>query len=143
MKIENSRARFYSPFELWAPLLKTPGVSFINVQYGDCAAEIEWAARNLGVDIWTPSGIDLKNDLDDLAALTLALDLTVGFANATSNIAAAVGAPTWIISAPGAWTRLGTDRMPWYPTSRIFVSPGFERWEETMATVAQALAEFA
>jgi hypothetical protein len=140
MKIENARQRFYSPFELWAPLLKTPGVSFINIQYGDCAPEIEWAKRELGVELWTPPGIDLKNDLDDLAALCLALDLSVGFANATSNIGAAVGAPTWIISAPGAWTRLGTDRMPWYPTARIFTAPGFDRWQEAMLTVAEALA---
>jgi hypothetical protein len=141
MKVESARARYYSPFELWTPVLKTPGVSFVNIQYGDCAAELEWAKRNLGVDIWTPPGIDLKNDLDDIGALTSALDLTLGFANATSNIAAACGAATWIISVPGAWTRLGTDRMPWYPQARIFNPPELNRWEETMAGVAEALAE--
>lgn len=140
MKIESARARYYSPFELWAPVLKTPGVSFVNVQYGDCAAEIEWARRELGVDIWTPPGIDLKQDLDDIAALSMALDLTIGFANATSNIAAATGAPTWVISAPRAWTRLGTDRMPWYPQARIFAPARLGEWEQTMADVAQALA---
>jgi tetratricopeptide (TPR) repeat protein len=141
MKLEAARARYYSPFQLWAPVLKTPGVRFVNVQYGECAAEIEWARRELGVDIWTPPGIDLKDDLDDIAALSCALDLTLGFANATSNIAAACGAPTWIISVPGAWTRLGTDHMPWYPQARIFNPPGLDRWEETMAGVAEALAE--
>ena len=141
MKLESARARYYSPFQLWAPVLKTPGICFVNVQYGDCAPEIEWARRELGVDIWTPPGIDLKNDLDDIAALSCALDLTLGFANATSNIAAACGAATWIISVPGAWTRLGTDRMPWYPQARIFTPPGLDRWEETMAGVAEALAE--
>jgi tetratricopeptide (TPR) repeat protein len=141
LKLDTGRARYFSPFELWAPVLTTPGASFVNIQYGDCAPEIEWAARELGVDLWTPPGIDLKNDLDDLAALARALDLTVGFANATSNIAAATGAPTWIISTPGAWTRVGTDRMPWYPQARIFLPPGFARWEETMASVARALAD--
>ena len=76
MKMEFARQRYYSPFELWTPVLKTPGVSFVNVQYGDCEAEIEWARRELGVDIWTPPGIDLKDDLDDIAALSTALDLT-------------------------------------------------------------------
>ncbi|HEY3798927.1 MAG TPA: flagellar protein FlbA, partial [Caulobacteraceae bacterium] len=86
----------------------------------------------------------LKQDLDDIAALTSALDLTVGFANATSNIAAACGAPTWIISVPGAWTQLGQrERMPWYPTARVFEPPGFNRWEETMAALAAALQEAA
>ena len=139
MKVDSARARYYSPFELWAPILKTPGVVFVNVQYGDCQAEIEWASRELGVDIWTPPGIDLKQDLDDIAALTAALDLTLGFANATSNIAAAVGAPTWIISAPRAWTRLGAEGMPWYPQARVFAPSRLGSWEETMAQVAGAL----
>ncbi len=143
MRLEAARARYFSPFELWAPVLRTKGVSFVNVQYGDCAAEIEWARRELGVDIWTPPGIDLKQDLDEVAALSCALDLTLGFANATSNIAAACGAPTWIISTPGAWTRLGeAHRMAWYPQVRAFLPPGFGRWEAVMAEVAQALADW-
>jgi hypothetical protein len=141
MKIEAVRARYFSPFQLWTPVLKTPGISFVNIQYGDCAPELEWAKRNLGVDIWTPPEIDLKDHLDDVAALTSALDLTLGFANATSNIAAACGAPTWIISVPGAWTRLGADGMPWYPQARVFTPPTLSQWEETMSRVAQALAE--
>ena len=141
MKLEFARSRYYSPFELWAPVLKTPGTTMVNLQYGDCAAEIAWAARELGVEIWTPPGIDLKQDLDDLGALTSALDVTLGFANATSNIAAACGAATWIISVPGAWTKLGTERMPWYPQARIFNPPGLGLWEETMAAVAAALAQ--
>ena len=141
MFVKGDRSRYFSGFGAWAPVLKTPGISFVNVQYGDCGPELEIARSELGVDIWEPPGIDLKNDLDDLAALTWALDLTVGFANATSNIAAACGAPTWIISAPGAWTRLGTDRMPWYPQARVFLPETFGAWEATLAEVAKALAE--
>ena len=140
MKLDSARARYYSPFQLWAPVLTTPGTTFVNIQYGDCAPEIEWAEKTLGVPLWTPPDIDLKDDLDDIAALACALDLVIGFANATSNIAAAVGAPTWMISAPGAWTRVGTDRMPWYPQARVFAPSGFRRWEETMREVAAELA---
>ena len=141
MKIDGGRSRYFSPFQLWAPVLRTPGVTFVNVQYGDCDAELAFAARTFGVDFWRPPGIDLKDDLDEVAALTSALDLTVGFANATSNIAAACGAPSWFISTPGAWTRLGTTRMPWYPQARVFLPPAFGHWGETMAEVAAALAE--
>ncbi|HLY81269.1 MAG TPA: tetratricopeptide repeat protein [Caulobacteraceae bacterium] len=141
MRVEFARSRYYSPFQLWSPVLRAPGTTMINLQYGDCDAEIEWARRELGVEIWTPPGIDLKNDLDDIGALACALDLTLGFANATSNIGAACGAATWIVSVPGAWTRLGTDRMPWYPQARIFTPPSLNQWEETMAGVATALAQ--
>jgi hypothetical protein len=141
MRLDSARARYYSPFQLWAQVLKTPGVTFVNMQYGDCSAEIEWAARELGVEIWTPPGIDLKQDLDDIGALSCALELTLGFANATSNIAAACGAPTWMISIPGAWTRPGTDRMPWYPQARVFTPSALNAWDKTMAEVAAALAQ--
>ena len=141
MKLEGARSRYFSPFHLWAPVLKAAGVTFVNVQYGDCAAEIEWAAREMGVQMWVPPGIDLKDDLDDIAALTNALDLTIGFANATSNIAAAAGGRAWMISTPAAWTRLGTDRMPWYPTMRVFTPPDFGQWEVVMSDVAEALED--
>ncbi len=136
-----ARHRFFSPFEQWKPVLATPGVAFVNLQYGDCAEELEAARRELGVEIWNPPGIDLKKDLDDVAALCCAMDLVIGPANATSSIAGACGAPLWSISTPKSWTRLGTDRLPWYPQARIFIPPSVGAWEPVMAEVAEALAQ--
>ena len=141
--VNSGRHRFFSAFEQWAPVLATPGVCFVNLQYGDCSQEIERARRDLGVEIWTPPGIDLKQDLDDVAALSCAMDLVIGFSNATLNIAGACGAPTWLISPPGAWPRLGTERYPWYPQVRVFLPPSFGEWGVAMGQVAQALGEFA
>jgi tetratricopeptide (TPR) repeat protein len=141
LKKDGARLRYYSPFEQWAPVLATPGAVFVNMQYGDCAEEIAEARARFGVDIRQPPGIDLKNDLDDVAALSCALDLMIGPANATSNIAAACGAPVWLISTPGAWPKLGTRRYPWYPSVRVFDPPAFNQWTEVMAEVAEALAK--
>lgn len=138
-----ARSRYFSAFEQWEPVLKAPGVTFVNLQYGDSADEIAFAKEAFGVDIWTPPGIDLKNDLDDLAALTCALDLVIGPANAATNIAAASGAPTWLISTPGAWPKLGTDRYPWYPQVRVFNPPAYNDWAPVMAELAAALEQFA
>ena len=143
LKVDTARARFYSPFEAWAPVLATPGAVFVNLQYGDCDAEIAAARAQLGVEIVQPPGIDLKDHLDEVAALCTALDLIIGPANATSNIAAACGVESWLISTPGAWTKLGTDRYPWYPAVRVFDPPGYNRWEPVMAEVAEALASWA
>ena len=124
-------------------MLATPGISFINLQYGDCEEELAQAKREFGVEIWTPPGIDLKKDLDDVTALCVALDLVVGFANASFNLAAAAGAPAWLISTPGSWPRLGTDRYPWYPQARVFVPATYGGWDEVMAQIAEAMGEFA
>lgn len=139
--IDSARARFYSPFDRWAPVLTTPGAVMVNVQYGDCAAELARAKADLGVEIHTPPGIDLKNDLDDLAALLVALDLVIGPATATTNIAAASGADLWMISAPGAWTKLGTDAMPWYPQARVFQTRTTHDWGPVMDEIAAELAK--
>jgi len=142
MLIDASRKKFFSPFEDWAPVLRTPGVSFVNLQYGDCTVDLDYARREFGVEIIQPADIDLKLELDDVAALSCALDLVIGPANASSNIAAACGAPLWLISPPGVWPRLGTDRYPWYPQARVFVPDRFADWGPLMADVAGALAAF-
>jgi hypothetical protein len=140
LKLDGARLRYFSPFDAWRPVLVTPGLVFVNLQYGDSDQETARAALDLGVELWRPPGIDLKNDLDDLAALTLALDLIVGPANATTNIAAACGAPVWLISTPGAWPKLGTERYPWYPSVRVFNPPAFNDWTPVMEQMAGQLA---
>lgn len=140
--ISKGRSRFFSPFDQWKPVLNTPGASFVNLQYGDCSDELARAEREFGVTIWQPPGIDLKADLDDVAALCCAMDVTIGFSNATLNIGASCGAPAWLLTTPGIWTRLGADAYPWYPHIRTFSPPGFGAWDALMDEVAAALAEF-
>ena len=140
LKLAGSRLRHFSPFEQWRVVLETPGVSFVNLQYGDCEAELTQAREMLNLDIRQPRGIDLKEDLDDVAALCGAVDLILGPANATTNIAAACGAPVWLLSTPAAWPRLGTDQYPWYPQVRVFSPPAFNEWAPVMNELAQALA---
>ena len=138
MVAKGARHRWFSPFALWEPVLRTPGICLVNLQYGDCEAELAYAKAQ-GIDIWVPPGIDLKQDLDDVAALTCALDLTVGFSNASLNLAGACGAPVWMITPQACWTQLGTDRYPWYPQTRVFTPSSYADWEEVMDQMAAAL----
>ncbi|MCA6333413.1 MAG: hypothetical protein IM664_02250, partial [Phenylobacterium sp.] len=89
--------------------------------------------------IWNPPGIDLKQDLDDVTALSCALDLVIGFSNATFNLAAAAGAPAWLIAPKGVWTPLGTDRYPWYPQVRLYQTAAYAEWAPVMAKIAADL----
>lgn len=141
--LSSERARQFSPFEEWEPVLKTPGVTFVNLQYGDCEEEIAYAKEAFGVEIWQPPGIDLKQDLDDVTALCAAIDQVVGYSNATMNLAGAVGTPCFMLTGSASWTRLGTDYYPWYPSVRCFVTQQYGHWEEAMGKMAEALREFA
>ena len=139
-----ARHRYFAGFDAWAPVLATPGITFVNLQYGDCSEELARAKREFGADIWQPPGVDLKLDLDEVAALCCAVDLVVGFSNATFNIAAACGAPSWLITVPGAWPRLGLrDRYAWYPQARVFPLEAFGDWSPVMGELAAALGDFA
>lgn len=140
LNLDGTRRRYFSPFDLWKPVLATPGCAFVNLQYGDCSEELA-AAEAAGLPVWQPPGIDLKQDLDDVAALCCALDLVVGPANATSNIAAACGAPLWLITTPDAWPRFGTDHYPGYPQARTFHTGAFNAWDDVMGRLAAAMAE--
>ena len=141
LRMEGSRRRYFSPFELWAPVLATPGATFVNLQYGDIEEELAQAAE-AGLRLWTPPGINLKDDLDDVAALTATLDLVLGQPNATTNIAAAVGTPWWGLASPDDWTLFGTDTYPTFPNARAFISDGFGAWEGVMQRLAASLAEW-
>ena len=134
------RDRFFSPFGQWREVLSLTHVRFVNLQYGDTEAEIN-EARALGFDITTPDGIDLKQDLDDLAALCCACDLVIGPSNATTNIAGACGANLWLLAPPKTWLRLGAETYPWYPRARIFAPPTLADWSPAMVDMRAALEE--
>lgn len=138
LKSSALRDRFFSPFEQWREVLSLPGIGFVNLQYGDTDAEMA-QARAQGFDIVTPDGIDLKQDLDDLAALCCACDVVIGPSNATTNIAAACGANVWLLSPPRTWLRLGAENYPWYPGARIFAPPTLADWSPAMTEIRAAL----
>lgn len=138
--MSGSRGNAFAAFDAWRPVLEVPGVTFVNLQYGDCKDEVAFAWDQLGVKIRTPAGLDLKQDLEGVAAMSCALDLVVGVSNASFNLAAACGVPAWLITAPDAWTTLGSDVYPWYPQVRLFASRRAGDWDEVFRSVAEALA---
>ena len=142
LKMTARRSRFFSAFDAWEPVLKTPGVTFVNLQYGKAEDELKEAEERFGVKIHQPQDIDLKMDLDKVAALSSACDLVIGPTNATTNIAAACGADVWFIHARStSWVMMGGQSLPWYPQTRSFYSQQFRDWETIMGDVAAALEE--
>ncbi len=139
LNMKGSRARGFTPFDLWEPVFETPGIQFVNLQYGDTSAEMA-LAKARGLNLWTPPGIDLKVDLDDVAALSAALDMIIAPMTATTNIAASCGVEAWVISMPDAWPKFGTDRFPCYPSVRLFPADGYGDWVGVMARVQAALS---
>jgi tetratricopeptide (TPR) repeat protein len=131
-----ARSRFYAPFELWRPLFEQPGVTVVNLQYGDIAEETALtAARNH--PLWLPPGLDVENDLDDLAALAAALDGVAGPLNSAIYLSGAAGARVAAVSVAEAWPGFGTGTLPWFPGSLLASPQRPGAWREA---VDQAIA---
>ena len=133
------RAKYYSSLDTWGPILKTPGVRFVNLQYGDCADELSRAREMHGIDIQTIDGLDLTNDIDGAAALSAALDLVISAPTAAAATAASVGTEVWFLTAGRTWPQVGTDEFPWYCKSRVFSPTKFGDWNELIQNVGDAL----
>lgn len=142
LKMTARRQKYFSAFENWRPVLETPGVTFVNLQYGDVEDDIARAKKEFGITIHQPPEIDLKNDLDGVAALGKAMDVVVGTMNATVNLACSVGGSA-MVATPTArgWSRLGSDGLPWYPGVTLFHSDTFGDWKAPVTAIAGALAE--
>ena len=143
MLLAMKRSKFYSRLTDWEPILKTKGVRFLNLQYGDCEQELAQAETLFGIKIERMAGHDLTDDIDGNAALSAALDLVISAPTAVAATAAAVGTETWFLLSYNDWPQLGTDEYPWYPKTRTFVSKRFADWPDATARIADALKKFA
>jgi len=123
------------------PLVATPGCRFVNLQYDDCAEELEAFRAQTGVKIahW-PEAI---RDYDETAALCSALDLTVSVCTSVIHLNGALGRPVWIMvpSAPEWRYGFRGDGLPWYPSARLFRQADRSRWEPVVDEVAARLRE--
>lgn len=136
------RARYMATLQDLAPILDTPDVTWINLQYDECEAELVAAERRQGIVIHRPT-LDQKNDLDGVAALMSALDLVISVPTTVAVLAGALGTPTWAFHGPPTHhCYFGTERWPYVPAVRPYCRTRWtEPWDDLMERIAADLAE--
>ena len=127
----------------WGEVLAVPGVRFVNLQYGDCAVELQGAETGFGVRIHAVPDIDLKQSLDDAAALTAALDLVISVSTSVADMAGALGKPIWLpaLASQGNWYTMGRSFVPWFPSTRLYPRRWDQPWEDVLRRIAGDLKE--
>ncbi len=130
----------------WQSILKAPGVRFVDLQYGDTTEERAAAEAEMGVSLVHVPDLDLRVDVDGVAALATACDLIISVSNTTVHLASALGMPTWILVPASVgniwyWMRDG-ERTPWYETARIFRQSSPGDWSDVLQTVQERLKAF-
>lgn len=114
-----------------ASLLATPGLSFVNLQYGEVAQEIDDAEQHMGVRVHQVSGLDVFNDIDGLLSLIDACDVVLTTCNVTAHLAGAMGkrAAVLVPTARGRiWYWQGEGN--WYPSLTLFSQQTQRDWEK-------------
>ncbi|MTJ82605.1 MAG: tetratricopeptide repeat protein [Telmatospirillum sp.] len=125
------------PLAALTPLLAMPGLSFVSLQLGDAAREIEALPPDLRPT--DPTG-DIS-DFADTAAIVANLDLVISVDTSVVHLTGAMGKPVWVMSRfDGCWRWLKErDDSPWYPTLRLFRQAGAGDWTDVVAAVMAAL----
>lgn len=130
---------------LWNHILSLPEVTFVNLQYGGCAAELAAAKARFGVAIHQDPEVDPLGDLDEVAAQIAALDLVLTTDNTAVHLAGAIGVPAWLLlpfDPDWRWLR-DRDDSPWYPSLRLFRQERPGAWGPVLAAAGRRLAALA
>ena len=130
---------FFDILDLRA-LFLLPDAQFVNLQYDECEADLQRAEQELGIDIYRPESIDLRNDLDDLSALIRELDVVVGPMTSVLAMAGAVGTRCIGMTIGLDWTSLGTGQQPWTPNMTVVYKGPDRNWKSAIEDVAAIVA---
>lgn len=120
------------------PLFAASGCHFISLQGGDCGDEVAVAERHGARLHWWPQ---VMRDIDELAALIMALDLVIAVPSTMVHLAGAQGRPLLVmLSASPEWRYLWQgERMPWYPSAHLFRQSAPGHWDSVMRQVQRYL----
>lgn len=127
--------------DLW-PILRIPGVSFVDIQYEGTDKE-----RNAHAPLLNHlPDLDLVKDMDGVAALIGACDLVITVSSVAAHMAGAMGKPVWTFIPARAgrmwfWGSSG-ESSPWYPSMRLFRQDMSGDWAPAIGRVAQELQGF-
>jgi tetratricopeptide (TPR) repeat protein len=125
-KLSATRNKKYTALEDWRGVLSIPGAVFVNLQYGECEAEMQQIESELGIRVLRWPDVDLMNDFSGVAALIKNLDLVVSISSAVVPLAGAVGTPTICMTRQN-WVLLGeANTYPWFPSVMPIVVPNSE-----------------
>ncbi|TWB43686.1 tetratricopeptide repeat protein [Nitrospirillum pindoramense] len=104
----------YTTLADYAPVLTLPGLIPVTLQYSAPEEEVRPVERALGVTLHRWPDLDLREDMEGVAALMAGLDLVITAPTAVGELAAALGVPCWRLGTDHDWSMLGTGARPWF-----------------------------
>jgi tetratricopeptide (TPR) repeat protein len=137
-KMDMIRLPNYATISELFPILRTPNVTFINLQYIDFAKDLSKVHDDLGVTVHNFDDLDHFNNIDDVAALCTALDMVVSTKTTVPLISAAVGTSTKLAN----WKQSPWNNVLLNPVGSlvdIFERDTWEPWDNVFNSIAEDL----
>ncbi len=130
------------PLEHLAPILSTPNVEFVSLQYTEHAGtEVEMVRQKHG---WNITHDDAMNaDLDKLFGCIAGLDLVITVLTSNVHFAGSMGVPAWVLTPIKAPWQFTQPTMPWYPQARLYRQETSGDWAGVIGKIARDLLYFA
>jgi hypothetical protein len=131
-----NRMRNYASISKLSPVLTLPDVTFINLQYGDFKDDLVKIKDDLGVTVHNFDDLDHFENLEDVAALTAAVDIIVTTHNVLVMIASGVGTSTKFASwRQSSWSNILCS--PQGSSVDLFQRDTWEPWDNVFSSIAE------
>lgn len=131
------------PLTWWKPILDTPNVEFVSLQYGLGKDEDLDVLDALGYDIKRCAEVDAQ-DYSETAKLVASCDLVISICTSVVHLAGALGVPCWVMTPKfPAWRYQNKGPMPWYRSVRLYRSPDTDQlaWHAVIGRVVDDLQD--
>ena len=141
----DERLFFLPSLDQLAPVFAIPGITWISLQYGRAEDEVDRLYQRTGHRLHIPQGLDLTNDIGDVAALVAALDAVAGTTSAVAILAGALGQPALVYMYYPGYNEnrmMGQEHVPWLPTMETIVYGAGKDLNDLSAEFADLLARY-
>ena len=136
--LKTRRSQKSIPIELLLPLLDLPQVHYICLQHDLRDEERALLEAHAARMTFYP---DACGDIEEVAAMCMALDLTFAVPSTNAHLAGALGRPVWILlsaSPEWRWLRRG-ESSPWYPSARLWRQRSPGDWQNVIREVREEI----
>ena len=126
----------YTQISDWSPVFSNSHTTFINLQSIDFTNDLAQIQDKFGITVHNFDDLDHFDNLDDVAALSAALDVSISVSTAVAAITAGVGTPTKFI----AWRQSSWNNIlfaPRGPSVEVFERNTWEPWDEVFQSIAK------
>ncbi|MEH6473391.1 MAG: tetratricopeptide repeat protein [Halopseudomonas sp.] len=139
----SGRKDWYPPLESLLQALSGRDARVVSLQNRITEAE-QQLFEQYGIELFIPESLDLLDDQDGLAALIANMDLVIGPSSAVSELSAALGIPTWIVTGLHChmWSTSEAYLQRFYLDCRVFAHELGGGWEGTMKQLVLELDRF-